>query len=128
MRWIIVLTGTLACHVLLGWRWDLLGGIAAGWLWIRGGWWRGAVIVGLVWLGLVVYSILVAEGPALELHHILAGMAGDIPTWSIPVVVVVIGLLIGATGGLIGSRLRGLVKSKRLPSAVVRDTTDGDSS
>lgn len=128
MRWFILLAGTVACHLLLGWRWDLLGGIAAGWLWTRGGWWRGAVIVGLVWLALVVYSIFTATGPALELHHILAGMAGGVPTWSVPVIVVVIGLLIGAIGGLIGSRLRGLARSKRLSGAAVKDTTHGDSS
>jgi hypothetical protein len=128
MRFALLLLFTLVLHVLLGWRWDIVGGVLAGWFWMERGAWRGAAVVGLVWLGLVVYSLVVAAGPTLELHRILAGMARAIPSWSVPVLVVLIGALIGAIGGVVGSRAHVLVMQNRGNATGVKDSPDGEHS
>ena len=125
MRFLIPVAVTLVIHLVLGWRWDLLGGVVAGWMWIDGGWWRGAASVGAVWLGLVMYTLIVATGPTLELHSVLAGMAGDMPSWSVPLIVVLIGILIGAVGGSIGTRLRILMQRGRASRAANKENTHG---
>lgn len=96
----------LAVHVVLGWPWSILGGVVAGWLEPRGGWWRGALVVGSAWLILIGYNLLVATGPVREMHRVVASIAGNLPAWTIPVLSVFVGLLIGAAGGMVGASLR----------------------
>ncbi|MDX1741673.1 MAG: hypothetical protein R3178_10280 [Rhodothermales bacterium] len=126
MRFTLIILLTLLLHLVLGWRWDVVGGALAGWYWVEEGWWRGAAIVGLVWLGLVLYSLALASGPTLELHRILAWMAHGIPAWSVPILVVLIGALIGAIGGVIGSRARRLLLQNRSSAAGVKHSPHGD--
>lgn len=96
----------LALHVVLGWPWSILGGLAAGWLEPRGGWWRGALAVGSAWLILIGYNVLAAAGPVREMHRVVASVAGNLPAWTIPVLSVFVGLSLGAAGGLVGTSLR----------------------
>ncbi len=110
---------TLLIHVLAGWTWSVAGGVIAGWLWSAGGWWRGAIVVGGAWLALVAYSILIATGPSLRLHAILSGIAGGIPSWMIPVLIVMVGATLGVAGGLVGSSARTL--SRRRSTAADTD-------
>ncbi len=78
----------------------------AGWLEPRGGWWRGALAVGTAWLILIGYNLVVAPGPVREMHRVVAAVAGNLPGWTIPVLSVFVGLLVGVAGGLVGTSLR----------------------
>jgi hypothetical protein len=118
MRWLFSIAVTAACHLLLGWAWGVARGILAGWLWTSGGWWRGAVAVGSVWAGLTSYTIAVATGPAIELHRILAGVSGLVPSFAVPIIIIAVGILIGLSGGLVGSGLRRLVRPVAAPTTV----------
>ncbi|MBT8399655.1 MAG: hypothetical protein KJO98_04200 [Rhodothermia bacterium] len=107
MLLLLFISGVIALvvHVLLGWPWSILGGVAAGWLAPRGGWWRGALAVGMAWLILIGYNFIVANGPVREMHRVVAGVAGDLPGWTIPGLSLFVGILIGAAGGLVGTSL-----------------------
>ena len=73
--------------------------------------------MGGVWAGLTSYTIAVATGPTIELHRILAGVSGFVPSFAVPLIIVAVGFIIGLSGGLVGSGLRKLVGPVAAPTA-----------
>ncbi len=99
----------LLLHVLLGWAWTILAGMAVG-LWIgRRGWLVGGIGVGLSWLGLVLYNVVVAPGPVGRMAETLGGILGNLPGPLVVALTVLIGGLLGAVGGAVGTQVSLLI-------------------
>ena len=112
-RILVSLFTALVLHVVLGWPWSVGGGILAGWLFPRGAWWRGAVVVGMDWALLIGYNLFVAYGPVREMHRVVADIAWSSPSWTIPLASVLVGAAIGVGGGLVGSSLYHIMAARR---------------
>ncbi|WP_457651896.1 hypothetical protein [Rhodocaloribacter sp.] len=97
-------------HLILGWPWTILAGVAAGVWKGRGGWRIGALGVGLGWLAFVVYDYLVAAGAVGEMTRVMGGLMGNLPGFVVVVVTLVIGLVLGALGGAVGTQAAALAK------------------
>ncbi len=99
----------LLLHLLLGWMWTMLAGIAVG-VWIgRRGWLVGGIGVGLSWLGLVLYNFVVAAGPVGRMTDTLGGILGNLPGPLIVALTVLIAGLLGAVGGAVGTQISLLI-------------------
>lgn len=97
---------SIALHLLLGWGWTLLAGIAGG-LWAsRRGWFVGAVGVGLGWGALIGYNFIVALGPVTAMTTTMGGIIGNLPGLATVVFTLLIGILLGLLGGAIGGQIR----------------------
>jgi hypothetical protein len=99
-------------HLILGWPWTILAGVAAGVWKGRGGWRVGALGVGLGWLAFVGYDYLVAAGAVAEMTRVMGGLMGNLPGFVVVVVTLVIGLVLGALGGAVGARAAALAKRR----------------
>ncbi|WP_456426082.1 hypothetical protein [Rhodocaloribacter sp.] len=97
-------------HLILGWPWTILAGVAAGVWKGRGGWRTGALGVGLGWLFFVGYDYLVAAGTVSEMTRVMGEFMGNLPGFVVVVVTLVIGLVLGALGGAVGARAAALAK------------------
>lgn len=112
LRLQIVMTALAAfvLHLVLGWAWTLLAGVGAG-VWAgRRGWRVGGVAVGLEWLVLVGYNYVVAPAETGAMLETMGGIVGNMPGFAIVAISLLIGVLLGALGGLIGTQLRRLVR------------------
>lgn len=95
----------LAFHLMLGWAWSPVAGLAAG-FWIgRRGWIAGMAAVGLSWLLLVTYSFAAAPRATAAMADVFGGILGNLPGAAIVGMTLLIGALLGALGGLAGSSL-----------------------
>ena len=106
----------LVLHVVLGWKWTLLAGVAGGAWAGRRGWLVGALGVGLDFLVLVIYSFFAAPAETGTMVETVGGLFGGIGPFLV-VPTVLIGVLIGAVGGALGTAVRGLVGGARTPAA-----------
>ena len=112
MKIVVTTLLALVLHLLLGWMWTMLAGIAVG-VWIgRRGWLVGGIGVGLSWLGLVLYNFVVAAGPVGRMTDTLGGILGNLPGLLIVALTVLIGVLLGAVGGAVGTQIGLLAKQK----------------
>ena len=102
----VALTFALAfvLHLLLGWGWTLVAGIAGGFWAVRGGWLVGALGVGLDWLAWLLYDYAVAQAATSELVRVLGGILGGLPGAAVLALTLLIGLVLGALGGFIGTQ------------------------
>lgn len=106
----------LVLHLLLGWMWTMLAGMAVG-VWIgRRGWFVGGIGVGLSWLGLVLYNFVVAAGPVGRMTDTFGGILGNLPGFVIVVITVLLGVLLGMIGGGLGTQLGLLLKPRSVPA------------
>ena len=109
MKIVVTILLAFLLHVLLGWAWTILAGLAGG-LWIgRRGWLVGGIGVGLSWLGLVLYNIAVAAGPVGRMAETFGGILGNLPGPLIVALTVLIGGLLGAVGGALGTQISLLI-------------------
>ena len=99
---------SVALHLTLGWAATVLAGIGAGAGARRHGWALGATGTGLGWAGLVIYSAFVAPAAFRVLLDTLGAFAGTIPGSVLVGGTVLMGSLLGALGGGIGSVARSL--------------------
>ncbi len=99
-------------HLILGWPWTILAGVAAGVWKGRGGWRVGALGVGLGWLVFVVYDYLVAADAVAEMTRVMGGLLGNLPGFVVVVVTLVIGLVLGALGGAVGTQAAALARPR----------------
>ncbi len=72
----------------------------------RGGWWVGATSVGVSYLGLLVHTAVVAPIPFERMGDILGALMGGMPGVVVHAATVMVGLLIGLTGGGLGASVR----------------------
>lgn len=115
MRLILLVALALALHVFLGWEWTIVAGVATGIWFGRRGWLMGLLVVGLDWLILVGYNVLVDARAFGVMTRTMGGLLGNLPSAAIVALTVLIGGLIGAAGGATGSQLRVLVNRHRQP-------------
>jgi hypothetical protein len=98
----------LILHVLLGWQWSLGGGVVAGLMARRAGWAVGMTAVALAWTALVLYNFAAAPAEIARLLEIASGIFGNIPPFSLVVITILLGALLGLLGGIFGTLLRRL--------------------
>ena len=96
---------SLLLHLMLGWAWTAGAGIAGGAWAGRRGWLVGLAGVALGWGALIAWNLGVAPGPV----GTMAAIFGNLPGGAIVALPLVIGALLGALGGFVGSQLRGLM-------------------
>lgn len=98
----------LAAHILLGWQWSIVGGIAAGVAVRRLGPVVGMAAVGVSWLTLVLYNFATAPAETARFVQIAGELFGNMPTSMFVVMTILLGAVLGLLGGAIGSMLRRL--------------------
>lgn len=99
----------LALHVLLGWQWSIVGGVIAGFGINRFGWALGAAAVSVSWLLLVVYNFAVAPAEMARFVEVTSGLLGNMPGPMLVVTTVLLGTVLGLSGGLMGALARSIV-------------------
>lgn len=100
---------SLALHVVLGWPWSILGGVAAGMASTKTGWLVGTFSVGISWALLVLYNFVVAPVETSRFLTVTGGLFGNMSGPMLVVVTVSLGLILGLLGGVVGSLLRSIV-------------------
>lgn len=115
----ILLTALLSigAHLALGWEWTVLAGIVGGLL-VREplGWLVGAFGTALGWALLVLYTAWVAPDALRILVDTFGALAGNIPGETLVGLTVLLGGLLGALGGGVGTLLRPMVDGPLLPA------------
>jgi hypothetical protein len=98
----------LLLHVFVGWEWSPLAAIVGGYLQRSHGAAIGSLSVGLVWSGLVFFNLLAAPAQVLEMASVVGALMGNFPDWTVFLVSILIGFVLGAIGGLLGQSLSAL--------------------
>ncbi|PSQ98838.1 MAG: hypothetical protein BRD48_05940 [Bacteroidetes bacterium QS_9_68_14] len=94
----------LAVHLTLGWAWTLAAGIAGG-AWARQrGWLVGLVGVAAAWAALVAYNFAAAPNATTRMARTVGALLGNLPGWATVLATVLMGALLGTTGGFIGQQ------------------------
>lgn len=102
---------SITAHVLLGWEWTILAGVVGGAISRQhAGWFVGAGGVGLGWASLLIYTATAAPASLRILVDTLSSLAGNIPGAALVGLTVLLGSLLGALGGGIGSLLSSSVE------------------
>ena len=97
----------LLAHVLLGWEWTALGGLAAGlWSPVRA-WLNGTLAGAFGWLALIAYNVVVARGPTEEMLRSMGAIFGGMPGWMLGTLTIGLGALLGLVGVWPGRVIRG---------------------
>ena len=109
LRLLLGTVTALSFHLMFGWAWSVAGGIVAGVLGRKRGWFAGGIAVGLSWALFVVHAFIVASAPTQRLLDIIGGLFGGIPSMLVPVITVLPGLLLGIAGGALGSSVHPLI-------------------
>jgi len=113
----------LSLHLALGWEWSLLAGVFCG-LFIRiKAWLWGAVSTSVAWSILIVYNLIQAREPVLDMLSTMGQILGNLPGALIVLLSVLTGGLLGLIGGEIGTRLVKLIPALKLyrePPGVLR--------
>ena len=104
---------SLILHLLLGWGWTILAGVAAGLWFSRSGWMIGGLAVGAEWLLVVAYDYLVDARAVGVMTETLGSIMGNLPGWAVVGFTLLIGLVLGVLGGAVGSQIRKLLHSER---------------
>lgn len=110
MKVVIGILLSTALHVALGWQWCLVAGAIVGWWTIRHGWLFGAVAVGTSWTLLTSYNYVIAPEQMKRFTATMAGFVPGMPDWSVPVLTVALGIVLGAVGGFLGQCLVPLIR------------------
>ena len=100
-------------HVFLGWAWTITSGAAVGFLFGRHGWIYGALVVGGDWVVLLIYSYLVDARALRVMTETMGSIMGNMPSFAIVAITVLIGALLGLVGGAAGTQLRHLFAARR---------------
>ncbi len=108
---VLSIAASLVLHVAAGWVWSAVGGALIGFLRPKGGWLLGAAVVGISWAILVLYNTVTDYPAVSEMHRVFADFAYGGPGWTTGLLSVLIGVVLGATAGLLGSSLARLVES-----------------
>jgi len=95
-------------HFIFGWAWSIVGAITIGLIQIKHAWIAGGIATGLSWAVFVIHAFVVAPEPTQRLMTIMGGLFGGIPDVLIPFITVLVGALLGASGGALGASLHPL--------------------
>lgn len=112
-RFATLLLVTVLLHVLLGWEWTILAGVAAGYVYDRRGWLLGALIVAADWLLLVLFNYLVDARAIGAMTTAVGSILGNMPSFAVVAMTLSIGFMLGLLGGAAGTQLRHLVSRRR---------------
>jgi len=96
-------------HLLFGWAWSIAGGIVIGLFRAERAWIAGGIATGFSWAAFVIHAFVVAPEPTERLMNILGALFGGIPSQLIPAVTILVGVLLGASGGAFGASIRSIV-------------------
>lgn len=110
MKVIISICVALGFHVFAGWEWSLLGAILAGFWVIKKGWLSGLLTLSLSWGLLIVLNLVVATQATQKYFEFAGSILGGLPSVVLPLATILVGGLLGALGGFVGSSLAGLDK------------------
>lgn len=100
-------------HWLLGWVWTVLAGIVMGIWYERRGWLVGGIAVGVSWGALITFTFAADLAATRRMIDIMGSIFGGLPGFIVPVATLLMGVLLGASGGLFGAGLRNLWESRR---------------
>ncbi|MCY4232725.1 MAG: hypothetical protein OXE59_03135 [Bacteroidetes bacterium] len=96
-------------HLILGWAWSIGGGIAVGLYRAEHAWIVGGIATGLSWAAFVIHAFIVAPEPTQRLMDIMGALFGGIPSGLVPVATILVGIIVGSSGGAFGAAFRPLI-------------------
>lgn len=106
MKLIIGIGLSLLIHWLLGWVWTGLAGVVVGfWVGPRG-WLYGGLAVAICWGIFIAYTLIIDPPATYRMVKIIGDIFGGMPGLVVPVGSVLMGGLLGASGGLLGTGLK----------------------
>lgn len=103
-------------HLLLGWEWTAMAGLAAGGWVPRRGWLAGAFVVAVDYLALVLYSLAMSRPAVVAMTETMGALLGNLPSLAVVALTVLMGALIGALSGAAGTQLRRIALLTRKPT------------
>lgn len=106
LRIVGVAAAGLVLHLLVGWAWTIVAGVAGGLSVAHRGWLVGAAGVGLEWAVLVGYNYGAAGAAVQAMVHTMGGILGNTPGSVVVAATVLLGMLLGGAGGLVGMAVR----------------------
>ena len=101
----------LILHISAGWMWTPLAGIFGGIAGKKSGWRIGAYGLGASWSVLVLYNLITATSEVVEMGRVLGELFGGLPGLLIFIFTALIGLLLGAVSGKLGTSLRSVFRN-----------------
>lgn len=93
----------LLLHLVFGWQYAVIGAIVAGALFKEKPVIAGMLTLVTCWGGLVIYNFTVATEETMKMVGIMAAIIGDIPSFMIVGLTVLIAAVLGAAGGWLGA-------------------------
>lgn len=121
MTYLIKLLATAAAaallHTVLGWGWTFFAGLGAGVWQGRGGWYLGAIGVGIEWAGWIIFSYAVDARAVHVMTQTMGSILGNMPFFVVVALTLIMASLIGGLGGGMGTQIRVLMTRTRTPRA-----------
>ncbi|MEX0821983.1 MAG: hypothetical protein WD021_07545 [Rhodothermales bacterium] len=96
-------------HSTLGWEWTAAAGLAAGYWMPQRAWIYGGVVVGLDYALFVAFSFARDPRAVGVMTETMGAFLGNMPSYAVVALTVVLGVAIGIVTGAAGRRLRHLV-------------------
>lgn len=109
----IAIPACVACHVVLGWPFTLLGAGIGAFFAGRRGWLVGLAGGSASWLVLAIWSRWVDARAVDEMLRVVGAILGNLPGAAVFAVTVLIGGSLGLAGGWLGSAARNLFLPNR---------------
>lgn len=113
MKTLVTVVLALTLHLAFGWAWTLAAGVAGGAWAGRRGWLVGLAGVAGGWAALVAYNFAAAPDATARMARTVGGLLGNLPGWATVLATVLIGALLGITGGFLGQQCRFLWAADR---------------
>jgi hypothetical protein len=110
MKILLITILALILHLILGWQWVVVAGIAGGYWQGKGGWRVGLVSITLAWLLLIIWNYLVTSVSIKQMFETMSAIMGGLPSFGFPMLTLVWAALLGVVSGAIGSQIRFSIK------------------
>lgn len=109
----IAIPACVACHLVLGWPFTVLGAGIGAFVADRRGWLVGVTGGSTSWLALAAWSRWVDARAVDEMLRVVGVILGDLPGEVVFFLTVLIGGSLGLAGGWVGSAVRNLLIPNR---------------